>query len=139
MASKAIPTQGVTLSYDSGTSTFEEIGEVTDLSGPGGQANVIDVSSLGSTYAEKLMGLPDEGQISATVNLVPDDVGQVAMRDARTNKDKTSFKITLTDTAATTLTFDGYVLGFTVGVSADDKVTADITIEITGAVTWSTT
>ena len=50
------------------TSTSCMIGEITDFSGPGGQAAVIDVTNLNSTAKEKLVGLRDEGQLSLSLN-----------------------------------------------------------------------
>ena len=135
--SDAISSEGVDLAYDAGSNSFTSIGEVTDISGPGGQATVIPVSHLKSTFAEKLMGLADEGQITCSVNLIPGDAGQKAMRQARKNKTKTPFKITLTDDDATELTFNAFVLGFSISTSVDTQITGDITLEVTGEVTWS--
>jgi hypothetical protein len=45
--------------------------------------------------------------------------------------------VTLTDPTATTLTFNGFVLGFVVSGAVDDVVKAAITVEINGAVTWA--
>ena len=44
------------------------VGEVTNISGPTGSAGVIDVTHLLSTAKEKMMGLPDEGQITLELN-----------------------------------------------------------------------
>tara|TARA_Y100001951_G_scaffold104083_1_gene114645 strand:+ start:7942 stop:8364 length:423 start_codon:yes stop_codon:yes gene_type:complete len=137
MASNAIPFEGVTLGRSDGAGEFTTIAEITDLSGPGGQASVIDVSHVGSTYVDKMMGLADEGQVTMTCNLVPGDAAQQGLREDRTAKTKQSFKITLTDDAATELTFEAFVLGFTISGSVNDRVTAEVTLEVTGQVVWS--
>jgi hypothetical protein len=117
------------------------VGEVTDFSGPGGQANIIDVTHLNSTAKEKLVGLRDEGQLSMTLNLSFSDAGQIALRADRASRSKRKavikFNDNTTDAAKTKAIFDGYVLGFSVSGAVDDKVGANCVIEITGAVTYS--
>lgn len=132
MASNALETQGVVLTWNALT-----VGEVVSFSGPGGQANVIDVTSLESTRREKMMGIPDEGQFTCEVNLVPDDTGQIAMRTDRASRTLRTAILTLTDTPSTTLTFSAYCTQFSIAGAVDDKVQASITIEITGEVVWA--
>lgn len=123
------------------TAAARLIGEVTDYSGPGGQANVIDVTHLGSTAKEKLIGLRDEGQLNMTLNLSFSDTAQVALRADRATRTRRKcvikFNDNTTDAAKTKAIFDGYVLGFSVSGAVDNKVSANCVIEITGAVTYS--
>ncbi|WP_068489942.1 phage tail tube protein [Paramagnetospirillum marisnigri] len=120
---------------------YKPIGEITDFSGPGGSAAVINASSLDSIRQEKLMGLPDEGQISFSLNFVPGNAGQVAFRAARASRAETNFALVFSDASATApatnATFAGFALEFSVAGAVDDKVSGSATIEITGAVTWS--
>lgn len=117
------------------------IGEVTDFTGPGGSASVIDVSSLDSTRKEKRMGLPDEGQISFNLNFVPGNEGQLAFREARSTRDETNFILVFSDgtstAEATTATFAGFAMEFSISGGVDDKVSGSAVVEITGVVTWS--
>lgn len=135
----SIEAQGVTIAISVGESptSFSTIGNIIDFSGPGGQASVIDVTNLASLAREKRMGLPDEGQLTFNVNLDPDNATHQALRDARKNRTKCEFQITLTDATATKLTFFGFVLGFVVSGAVDDVVKAAITIEIDGPVEWA--
>lgn len=138
--SDAIESQGVILQRGNGatpTEVFGAVAEITDFDGPGGTASVIDTTSLQSTAKEKLMGLKDEGQFSFTANLIPVDVGQVGLRADRDARTLRKFKLILTDTASTTLTFAAYVLGFSINGAVDDKINASITLEISGAVAWA--
>ena len=112
---------------------WAEVGEIVDWDGPGGSASVIDVTHLSSTAKEKLMGLPDEGQFTFSMNYVFDDVGQVACWSARSTQTERNFRVTFID--ASTQTFAGYVLAFGSSGGVDSKVNGSITIEITGAVT----
>jgi hypothetical protein len=132
MASNALETQGVILKWNTYT-----VGEVVSFTGPGGQANVIDVTSLESTRREKRMGIPDEGQFTCEVNLVPDDTGQVALRADRASRTLRVAILELTDTDDTIITFDAYCTQFSIQGSVDDKVQASITLEITGEAVWT--
>lgn len=133
----SLNTQGVVFNIWDGAA-YDPIGELLSFTGPGGSAAVINATHLGSIAREKKMGLPDEGQFSFEVNLDPADTdGQVAVRTARTNRTLSQFQLELTDSGPTTLTFNGYVLEFSVSGGEDDLIKASITIEITGAVTWA--
>ena len=61
-----VESQGTTLGRGDAASpeVFTSIGEVTQIGGPTGSATVIDISNLSSTRREKIMGLPDEGQVN---------------------------------------------------------------------------
>lgn len=131
-----IDTTGGTLTAANGTITplaYLEVGEITDFDGPSGSASVIDTTNLQSTAKQKLMGLPDEGQFTLSINRQPDDTGQLAVSAARTARTLKNFKLTLSDDSV--LSFAGYVLGDTWSGGVDGKVSGSITIEISGAVT----
>ena len=135
---KAIESQGITIGVSVGSPTeFSLVGNITDFSGPGGQASVIDVSNLDSTFREKIMGLPDEGQLSLNVNWDPDNAAHVTLRDARAARSQCEFQITLTDAAPTTGVFFGYVLGIVLSGAVDAAMTAAVSIEIDGPITWA--
>ena len=135
----AIDTTGKTLTDANGTITpleWIEIGEVVSHDGPGGSAAVYETTHLQSTAKEKKVGLPDEGQLTLAVNwCLATDPGQQAASDARKDRTEKHFKLTFSDDS--TATFSGYVLGMSASGAVDDKVSGSITIEITGAVTWS--
>jgi hypothetical protein len=136
---KAVESQGVTVQVTDGGSptAFQTLSNITDFSGPGGQASVIDVSNLSSTRREKLMGLPDEGQFTLTLNWDPDDTVHQLLRTLRNNRSRAEFKITLTDTTPVTGIFFGYVLGVTLSGAVDQAIKAAVSIEIDGAITWA--
>ena len=134
-----VASQGVTFKVgDGGTpsETFNTVGEVTTISGlRGGSAQVIDVSTLASTRREKIMGLPDEGQITVGLNYDPADSQQSTLETARNDRALTNFQIELSDSPATVFSFSGYVLSFSVDAGIDTVVSGQVTVEITGAVT----
>lgn len=133
-----IDTTGKTLTPANGTLTPVEwtaIGEVTDFSGPDGTATEIDTTHLLSDAKEYLMGLPDEGSISLSINWAPADAGQLAVKAARKARTKKDFKITYSDKS--TATFKGYVMGLSTDAAVDDKVNGSITLRVTGEVKWA--
>lgn len=136
---KAIEAQGVVVQVtDGGSPTeFQTVANVTDFSGPGGQASVIDVSNLASTRREKMMGLADEGQFSMTLNWDPDNTVHQLLRTLRNNRTRAEFKITLTDSTPATAIFFGYVLGVNLSGAVDQVVKAAVTVEIDGAIAWA--
>ena len=129
----------ITDNTDAATATpsaWITIGEVTTWDGPGGSANMYETTHLASTAKEKMIGLPDEGQLTLSINWDLDtDVGQQAAATARIGRTLKNFRITFSD--ASTGTFAGYVLGLASSGGVDDKVAGSITVEITGEVTWS--
>lgn len=135
----AIETQGTVIQVtDGGSPTeYQTIPNVTDFSGPGGQASVIDASSLASTRREKLMGLADEGQFSMTLNWDPDSTVHQLLRTLRNNRTAAEFKITLADDTPVSGTFTGYVLGVTLSGGVDQVVKAAVTVEISGEIAWA--
>jgi hypothetical protein len=135
----AIRSQGVTVQVSDGgsPSAFTTIPGITDFSGPGGQAAVIDTSNLSSTRREKLPGLADEGQLGLTLNWDPDDTAHAALLTQRNNATRGEFKVTLTDTTPKVGVFFGYVLGIALSGGVDQVIKAAVTIEIDGAVNWA--
>ena len=115
--------------------TFSDIGEVTGVTGfRGGQATVIDVSTLASSRREKRMGLADEGQVTVNLQYDPSDAQQSALETARANRSLLNFKLVLSNTPATEFAFSAYVLTFPVNVAVDTVVQGSITLEISGDV-----
>lgn len=136
----ALESQGTVISVGTtdSPSAYHAIGSITTFSGPGGSASVIDVTTLASTAKQKMMGLPDEGQITLEVLFDPTDTnGQVALRTARAARTLQYFKIAFYDSPTHTAKFTGYVLGFQINGSVDNAVKCSITVEIDGAVTWA--
>lgn len=135
----AIESQGTVVAFSFGGSptSFTTIPNVTDFSGPGGQASVIDATNLLSVQKEKMMGLSDAGQLTFNVNFDPDSAVHQQIRQAWVTRQLCQFRITFADGTPANCVFDGYVLGFQISGGVDAVVKAAITVEITGALTWS--
>jgi len=138
----AIEAQGTKLFWSTATaastSSSALIGEVTDFTGPGGSAGVIDITNLQSTAKEKLIGLRDEGQLSMTLNFSATDVAQMNLRTDRAARTKKRVTMKFVDTNTCIAVFKGYCLSYSISGAVDNKITANAVVEITGAVTYST-
>ena len=137
MSSSALDSQGLIFSYLSADSpiTYTAIPEITNIAGPGGQANEIDVTDLNSTAKEFRMGLQDEGSITLDILYIPGNAAHAALRTARAGQTLTGFQITFTDSPQTLWQFNGFVLGFEISNAVDDVTKASVTIRVSGAVT----
>lgn len=135
MSVNAQTSQGTVLQIGSGSPiSYDPIGEIISFTGPGGAAQVIDVTDLDSEAKEKLMGLRDEGQVSFTINFVPGNTQHAALRTARADRTLTTFQIVFADDADTTWTFTAYVTGFSIAGGVDNVLSGNVTLEITGAI-----
>lgn len=138
MSSNALDSQGMVIQWNDTTgspiTTYTTIPEVSEMSGPGGQAAEIDVTDLSSAAKEFRMGLQDEGQISLTMNWIPSNAVHSGLRTDRTNQSLRSFKIIFTDSPQTTWTFSAYVLGLETSAGVDDVVKATVTLRVSGAI-----
>lgn len=123
------------------TADANAIGSVVGFNGPAGSAAVIDVTNLGSTAKEKMIGLADEGQFSMDMTLDTANAVQTRMRAARSARTKKKVVIKLNDSTddktKTKILFDGYVTGFSITGAVDDVMKATAQIEITGPAIYS--
>jgi predicted secreted protein len=120
------------------TPTFSAIAEINSISGPNKSRATMDVTSLDSTggYREFRASFRDPGEVQlsmnftlATYTLLNDDFEDESPRD---------YQIVFPDTGETTFEFSGLVTAMGSAVPLDDKVTATVTIKITGPVNINT-
>jgi len=122
------------------------IGEVTKFGGLGsGSVPVIDITPLGSnSQFPKLKGLPDEGQLSLTLNYNATDTGQKGLKSDRVGRVRNLYDILFTDIIKTDsampsrAAFFAYSKNFMPSGAVNGKVSANSVLEITGAVQYST-
>ena len=117
------------------------VGEVTDISGPSGSKGEIDVTGLGSSAKEYLLGLPDFGEISFNINYMAADVAQnnLFADYSLTVPVRRRGVIKLSDTAVHALMFKGYAKSFQWTMAKEDAIKAACSIRITGPATLTTT
>ena len=140
MSSSALDSQGMLIKWqNTGASpiVYTTIPEVSEISGPGGQAAEIDVTDLSSSAKEFRMGLQDEGQITLSLNYIPTNTVHKGLRTDRSNQSLRSFQILFTDSPNTTWTFSAYVLGLEISNSVDDVTKGSVTLRVSGSITQS--
>jgi len=130
MASKAIAGVG-TKFFRNGTA----LAEVNSINGPGMTRDFIDVTSLDSTggYREFIAGFRDGGTVTLNMNFTR--ATYELMKEDFENDDEQIYEIVLPDTDLTSVEFVGLVTELPLTIPTDDKVTADVTIKVSGQVT----
>ena len=132
-ASNAIAGVGTIFRRWSG-SAWENISEINSITGPGMSRDTIDVTSLDSTggYREFITGFRNAGTLSLSMNFTRDTYEQ--MKSDFESDTAQNYEIVLPDSDKTSLEFEGLVTELPLSIPADDKVTVDVTIQISGQV-----
>lgn len=133
MASNAISGVGTKI-YRKKAGEWLPMAEVNSISGPGMSRETIDVTSLDSNagYREFISGIRDAGTVSLSMNFTHDTYTQ-AKADFESDV-ANEYKIVVNDSTQTTLQFSGLVTELPLNVEVADKISADVTIKISGAV-----
>lgn len=115
---------------------WDNIAEVNSISGPTMTKDFIDVTSLDSTggYREFITGFRDAGTISLVMNFTWASYS-LMLADFDTNVAQ-NYEIVLPDGEKTSMEFSGLVTEVPIEVPTDDKVTANVTIKISGQVVF---
>lgn len=111
---------------------YVTIAEVYDITPPNETTDVIDASHFGSPNREFIMGMTDPGETSFEMNFVPGSASEKLLLDAKATRLSTSYRIVFPNNH--TWTFDGLLTGYEPAMPNDDKMTATVTIKVTGAV-----
>lgn len=113
---------------------WTQLAEINSITGPGMSRDTIDVTSLDSTggYREFITGFRNAGTITLAMNFTRTTYD--AMKTDFESNTARNYEIVLPDAENTTLEFEGLVTELPLTIPADDKITADVTIQITGQV-----
>ena len=133
MASSAISGVGTRFRRWGGAA-YADIAEINSITGPGMTRDTIDVTSLDSTggYREFIAGFRNAGTISLAMNFTR--ASYTLMLADFDSDTAANYEIVLLDDDNTTLEFEGLVTELPLSIPADDKITADVVIQITGQV-----
>jgi len=119
------------------------IGEVVNITPPGGTKDIIDVTHMGSTDAtrEFLAGLLDPGEASLEINWTPDDATDSLLQGILFERQSREYQIvwTLADTSTATCVFEAFMTGYERTSTLGEKMSATITLKVTGVPTWTST
>lgn len=141
MTTAAIFAHGTLIKMGDGGSpeSFTTIAEARAISGPNITAAVLDATTHDSAgWMEKVAGLLNAGQVSFQVMFRPlaTTHGYTAgILKKLVNKTRTNFQLVFPDGSSTTWTFLAIVTGFNSTEPHDGLMTANITLEISGAPT----
>lgn len=124
---------GSKLSYYK-SSAFVDVAEVTNISGPSVSRDSIETTHHQSTggFREFIPGLKDAGEVSIDINWDPATTSHADLYASLTATDNGQFRITFAGTPASTFTFYGHVTGFDATAPIDDRLTASVTIKLSG-------
>lgn len=124
---------GTTLSVNSSTPA-----SVTKIDGPGISMGTVEVTHLGSTMKEYLPTIADGGDIVFTILYDRTESTHQDLETLVTDGDVVPCVVTYTRMSSKTISFNGIVTNFKVGgVEPEGVVSADVTIKITSALTFS--
>jgi len=117
---------------------FTEIGEINTITGPSMSRTTIDVTTLDSTggYREFITGFRDGGTVVLNMNFTR--TTYEAMMTDFDSDDVVDYQLVLPDSAATTFNIAALVTELPLDVPTDDKITANVTLKISGQVTLET-
>lgn len=120
--------------WDATAGEWNPIAEVTNINGPGMSRETIDTTALDTPggYRTFISGFRNAGTIGFTLNFTRD--GYEQMKSDFESDNKQNYEVVLPDTDVTSLEFEGLVTECPLTIPPDDKVTADITIQISGQV-----
>lgn len=112
---------------------FDEIAEVTNITPPSDNVDVHDATHMQSPNRtrEFIEGLNDPGECSFEMNFIPGGDGDVKIQAWRATRGRRQCRITFPNQVA--WTFSGLLTGYEPAVPVDDKMTATVTIKVTGS------
>lgn len=119
---------------------FTPLGQRVNIDGPSIAVGVKDVSDLDSVANEKRGTIPDNGDVSMQVFFDPNDPTHAVFQDwaAVPNPDGNEFKIIFNCTPTKSVAFTAVVSAFKIGgMTYDGYLTADITLAVSGVLTWA--
>ncbi len=139
---KSYAAKGTTISMGDGASpeVFTAIAHINDVDGPGSKRETVDVTHHGSTSKEFVATLLDSGEVKFQINYDPAEAthknaagGLIFAHEAGTVK---NFKIAFPALVAAGPTFAAIVTDFQTKAPVAGKLSAEVTLKISGAITW---
>lgn len=133
--SNAISGVGTIIQRYNGSSDWDPVAEVTNISGPGFTRDLIEVTNLDSIggWREYIAGFKDGGTLVLSMNYTRAGL-DMFLADFESNVPNI-YEIILPDATSTSLEFEGFVQEFPLTIPTDSQITMEVTIKITGAPT----
>lgn len=110
------------------------LAEIISITGPSMSRDTIDVTSLSSTggYREFIAGFRNPGTVSLSMNFTRATY-ELFKTDFESSTVK-NYRIVLPDAENTSIEFMGLVTELPLTIPTDDKVTVDVTIQLSGPI-----
>lgn len=117
---------------------FTEIAEVISVTPGAAAADRIEATHMLSPNRrrEYIAGLIDTDEAEFQINWIPGNSTDLVLRGLLDSGEATQHRITFPNDV--TLTFTGSITGFEKDIPVDDRMTATITVAVSGAETWGT-
>jgi predicted secreted protein len=114
------------------------IGEINSIDGPTKSRETIEVTRLEDVdgYRQYIAGLREPGTVTLNMNFTRENY-DVLNADFESDTIQT-YAIELPDEDETVFTFKGFVTELPISIPIGDKITCDVTIQISGKVNQST-
>lgn len=131
--SKAITGQGTIFKRNG-----SPIGEINSIDGPTKSRETIEVTRLEDVdgYRQYIAGLREPGTVTLNMNFTRDNY-DLLNADFESDTIQT-YAIELPDEDETVFSFSGFVTELPISIPIGDKITCDVTIQISGKVNQST-
>lgn len=116
------------------------LGGLSSLPPPPFSRDQVEVTNMSSPDAtrEYIPSLKEPGEVGFELNWVPGNATDLVFIAMLDEPDSRLFAITYAQvTPARICTFRGFVTGYEPGVPYDDKMTANVTLKVTGKPVWS--
>ena len=115
---------------------FVEVAEVITVTPGEATADRVDATHMQSPgrRREYISGLIDNGEASFEINWIPGNTTDVLLRGLLASGDVLEHRITFNN--GQRVTFDAAVTGFSKAIPIDDRMTATITVAVSGDETW---
>lgn len=116
----------------------EAIGEINSIDGPTKSRETIEVTRLEDVdgYRQYIAGLREPGTVTLNMNFTRENY-DVLNADFESDTIQT-YAIELPDEDETVFSFSGFVTELPISIPIGDKITCDVTIQISGKVNQST-
>lgn len=139
MPTSAVNSHGTLLKRGDGGSpeTFTTIAEVLDISGPALALGTEDATSHDSNYwREFIPTIKEGGEVTCDIQYYSHTTHDNLVTDFN-NRTRRNFQVVLPLSPAETWAFAAYVTGISLSAPVEGKLTASLTLQITGSVTIS--
>lgn len=119
-----------------GSGTFFEVGEVTEVTPGEEAADQVEATHMQSPgrRRERIAGLIDPGEASFGINWIPGNETDQFLRGLLKSGERRLHKQTYPN--GVSVTYTGAITGYSKAVPLDDRMTATITVAISGEDVW---